>query len=76
LDVSEAANDYQAAMLVAVAAACDIRRGSGLHIEAEWNGTPMNGYPGDTTELVRTRWHYERLLFQLKNGIITIADLP
>ena len=53
-----------------------IKPGSGEAIEAEFNGSPMTGYPGDTAEVVRLRWHYERLLLQLKLGVITVRDLP
>jgi hypothetical protein len=44
-------------------------------IREEFNGTPMVAYHGDTAEMILLRWHYQRLLFQIKNGIVDINDI-
>lgn len=47
------------------AASRPLERGSGEHVQAEFNGTPMAAYPTDEcAQVVFLRWHYERLLLQ------------
>jgi hypothetical protein len=48
---------------------------TGGTIREAFNGTPLVAYYGDSGALVALRWHYERLLYQLANGIITLNDV-
>ena len=46
-------------------------------VEAEFNGTPFWALPDDQGEQAAfLRWHYERLLEQLRRGVITIDEAP
>jgi hypothetical protein len=50
-------------------------RAFGETIREEFNGTPMVAYPSDNARTILLRWHYERILFQLKQGFIDFTDI-
>lgn len=52
-----------------------IPRGSGQCIRREFNGTPLVAHPGESAHVIFLRWHYERILYQIKTGSLSIHDV-
>lgn len=49
---------------------------TGSTVRAQFNDSPMVARPGDCARAVFLEWHYERLISQLKRGVVRVADLP
>jgi hypothetical protein len=43
-------------------------------VKIDFNGSPMTAIHTDSVELILTRWHYERLLIQIANGVVNVRD--
>ena len=55
----------------------ELARSSGETVTAEFNGTPIVARPHvSAAHAVLNEWHYERLIFLLKRGVIRVEDLP
>ena len=44
-------------------------------IRTEWSGTPLVAYPNDSCDVIFLRWNYERILYQIKTGVVDINDV-